>query len=65
MGKPGGQLFSCHSLGEMSLGISKFSMDDVIREFKYGVLKMIIFPERMRFGPQNVGSTREIYPPFD
>jgi hypothetical protein len=36
MGKPGGQLFSCHSSGEMSLGKCKFSMGDVIREFKSG-----------------------------
>ena len=30
MGKPGGQLFSCHSLGEMCLEKSKFSMGDVM-----------------------------------
>ena len=36
MGKPGGQLFSCHISGEMSLGKCKFSMDDVIPEFKSG-----------------------------
>jgi hypothetical protein len=36
MGKPGGQLFSCHSSGEMSLGKCKFSMGDVISEFKSG-----------------------------
>jgi len=34
MGKPGGQLFSWHSWGEMSLGKCKFSIDDVIREFE-------------------------------
>ena len=34
MGNPGGQLFSCHSSGEMSLGKCKFSMGDVIRELK-------------------------------
>jgi len=33
MGKPGGQLFSCHSLGEMGLGKSKFSMGDVICDY--------------------------------
>ena len=36
MGKPGGQLFPCHSSGEMSLGKCKFSMGDVIHEFKSG-----------------------------
>ena len=38
MGKSGarGQLFPCHSLGEISFGKSKFSMAEVIREFKLG-----------------------------
>ena len=36
MGKPGGQLFSRHCSGEMKPGKSKFSMGDVIREFKTG-----------------------------
>jgi hypothetical protein len=34
MGKPGRQLFTCHSSGEMTLGKCKFSMRDVIREFE-------------------------------
>ena len=36
MGKPRGQLFPGHSLGEMSRGKCKFSMGDVIGEFKSG-----------------------------
>ena len=36
MGNPEGQLFHSHSLGEMSLGKCKFSMGDVICEFKSG-----------------------------
>jgi hypothetical protein len=34
MGKLRGRLFSCHSLGVMSLAKSKFSMGDVIHELK-------------------------------
>jgi len=36
MGKPGGLFYSCHSSGEMSLGKFKFSIGDVICEFKSG-----------------------------
>jgi len=63
-GKTRRATFFSHSLGEMSLGKSKFSMGDVIHEFKSGA-KMVIFLEPMRFGPQNLGSPSEIYPPFD
>jgi len=43
IGKPGGQLFPCHCLGEMSLGKYKFSISDVIREFNLGAKNYHIF----------------------
>ena len=65
MGKPVGQLLSCHGSGELSLGKCKFSMGDVIGKSKLGAIEMVIFLEPMLFGSQNLGSPNEIYPPFD